>query len=142
MFGRRLSSAVFLRQFPQFEMRSALHPHAALDGERFVEIRARLDATSEGSARRAAFIPPQRGLAEHPRTRVVRESCKAVAQKTFGIGGSSCPEARRAALEPHQPVSRKLIAERRKQLERVVVPSLSVVKQEERESCVLLVVAG
>src|SRR5215467_11081072 len=114
-------------------MRAAVDPHASFGGERLVEIRPRLSPTPKGSARGAAFIPPQRALTEHPRTCVVREPCQALAEKTFGVRGPSRPEARRPALEPHQSVSWKPFAERRQQLQRVVVTTLAVVEQQQRE---------
>ena len=116
-----------------------LRPSTAIARFRSAPARPR---PSQRGARGAALVAPERVFAEHPRPPVVGEPREALVQEALGVRRAAGAQQRRSALEPHQPVARIVLAQHRQLLQRVVVPLLAVVEQDEREPRVGLVVAA
>src|SRR5215471_5799557 len=91
MFGCRLPRAVFLRELPQLQMRSALHPLARFQGKGFVQVGPRLRRAAESSARGASLIPPQAFFAEHALAGICSKPCKAIGQVAIRVSGPARP---------------------------------------------------
>src|SRR5439155_10353539 len=123
-------------------MSATVHPFASFQRDRFREVSFGIARSFESGSRKPAFVKPDRLLAEHPRTCVVREPGESLVDEALGFRRSSRSDRGGSALEPREAIPGVPPPELLQDVQSVVVALLAVVQQDQRESRIVLTVAA
>src|SRR5262252_8791009 len=130
---RRLVAAID-RDASELEVGTGVHPLASRHGQCLPQIRFRLFRPAVPRARGPSLVVPERVLAEHAWARVAGKPREPFVEESLGLRVAAAAQRRRSALEPREAVARIQLAQHRELRERVGVPLLAVVEQDQREA--------